>query len=161
MRQHAVQGCFHSSGEVVERALGACPQKDVQAHGEDTLLATLERVPQTLGVFKCHLALWVCQSPAADVYKARRLQLHEFVTEKLDDAGRLQWVHMKADFDRVLELQQRRQPTGDNGPRITNYSQNASVLILQAQVIACYLNGGRGKQVGQRARAKGKATFLV
>src|SRR5260370_17439079 len=70
-------------------------------------------------------------------------------------------MHVHADLDWVLELEQRREPAGRDGTRVADDCQHAGVLVLQTNVVACHLDRRRGKKVGQSTCSAGEAALLA
>src|SRR5258708_27100674 len=70
-------------------------------------------------------------------------------------------MHVHADLDWVLELQQRREPAGRDGTRVADDCQHAGVLILQTHVVACHLDRRRRKKIGQSTCSAGEAALLA
>ncbi len=149
--EHAVERALDAPRQVVERAQGRRPQQHVQTDREDALLAALQGVAQPLGVLEGDLALGIGQPPAALVDQSRRLQLDQLVPEQLHDCRRGQRVDVQADFDRLLEVEQRLQPAGADDARVADDSEHARVLVLELQVVAGDLDRGRRDQVDQGA----------
>jgi hypothetical protein len=69
-------------------------------------------------------------------------------------------MNVEADLDRVLELQQWRQPTRSNRTRVADHDQAAGVLVLQPHVVAGHLKRRRSDQIGQRTGAEREAALL-
>src|SRR5262249_21670940 len=151
---------FYAPRQVVQGALRRRAQQRVEAHREDAFLATLQRVAQTLRILEGDLTLWIGETSTADVDEPRRLELDQLVAQQFDDGGCLEGLDMEADFNRMLELQERSQPAGRHRAGIADDLQNARVLVFQAEMVAGDFHRGWRQQVRQRARSQREATFL-
>ncbi len=83
------------------------------------------------------------------------------MAKQLDNAGRVQRMNVKTDLDRVLELEQWREPAGRDRARVTDDDQHARILVFQAHVVARDLDRRRRQQVSQGAGATREAAFFA
>ena len=98
MGQQAVEDGLDLAGQVVQGAQGTGPQEEVEADGEDALLAPLQGIPQPLGVLVGHLPLGVGQPPTSCGQEPRGVELDHLVAQGADHGRAVQGVDVQADL---------------------------------------------------------------
>jgi len=88
------------------------------------------------------------------------VELDHLVSQRPHHLAAVQRVQMETDLDRLLEVDERAEPAGADGPRIAGDDQRAGVLVIEANVVASDLDRGRRDEIGERTSAEGEAPLV-
>ena len=74
--------------------------------------------------------------------------------EGANHGGRVQRVHVNAELNGQVALDQRRQPARGDGARVGGQGEHAGVLPVQLEVVRAHLDRARRHQIGQATPAQ-------